>query len=244
MASPGSPAPGERVTTARTVLRNNLLFRNLGDTTLDRLAALAVRRRVARGTTLFRQGDAGDALYAVISGQVRISASAAGGREVFLNVMEAGDTFGEIAIIDGQSRTASATTVTDCDLLLLARADFMALMQADPALPIHLLQLFCQRVRWTSEVIEESALLSLPARIARRLLRLAQDHGEADAGVPSLRISQAELANFLALSRQAVNRHLQEWREAGLLDLTRGRIIIRDPAALERVANDAAPVGG
>jgi CRP/FNR family transcriptional regulator, cyclic AMP receptor protein len=234
----------ERIPTARSLLRNNLLFRNLGDATLDRLAGLASRRRVARGTTLFRQGDAGDSLYAVVSGQVRISASASGGREVFLNLMEAGDTFGEIAIIDGQSRTASATTVTDCDLLTVSRADFLGLMHEDPTLPIHLLQLFCQRVRWTSDAVEASALLSLPARLARRLLRLAQDHGEADGPGRSLRISQAELGNFLALSRQAVNRHLQEWREAGLLDLARGRIIILDIAALERVASEAAPADG
>jgi CRP/FNR family transcriptional regulator, cyclic AMP receptor protein len=224
-------------TTARAVLRSNLLFRRLAPDTLDRVAAIAVRRRVPRNTTLFAQGDPGDALYAVLTGQVRIVASTADSRVVFLNLMEPGDTFGEIAVIDGGRRTASAVTVVDSELLRIGRADFMALMAGEPALAVHLLQLFCQRLRWTSELLEETALLDLPARIARRILRLAVDHGDPGTGGTALRISQGELANFLSVSRQIVNQHLQDWRKRGHIGLARGRIVIRDPAALARLAD-------
>ena len=95
--------------TAKAVLQRNYLFRGLSEPALDRLAALAMRRTYEKGAVVFAQGDDGDALYGVASGRVRISACGSGGQEVFLNIMEPGDTFGEIAVMDGLTRTAAAT---------------------------------------------------------------------------------------------------------------------------------------
>jgi hypothetical protein len=100
--------PAEKLT-AKAVLQRNYLFRGLPGSTLERLASLATRRVYQKGAVIFSQGDPGDALFGVASGRVRISASGAGGREVFLNIMEPGDTFGEIAVMDGLPRTAGAT---------------------------------------------------------------------------------------------------------------------------------------
>lgn len=222
--------------TARLILRNNLLFRHLDDRTLDRLATLAVRRSYPRGATLFAQGDPGDALYAVITGQVRIGTLAPDGREIFLNIMESGDTFGEIAVIDGQPRTAGAMAATDTEVFMVRRSDFTALLAEEPALAGHLLRLFCQRLRWTSDLIEESALQNVESRLARRVLRLAADHGTTSGGQTVLQISQGELANFLSVSRQIVNQYLQEWRRQGWIEVARGRLILLDPAALSRLA--------
>lgn len=218
--------------TAKAVLRENLLLRGLAEATLDRVAALAVRRAFPKGTTVFRQGDAGDALYAVISGQVRVSAQDATGREVFLNILEPGDVFGEIAVLDGGPRTATAMAAVESSLLLIRRADLLGLMSRDPELAVHLLQVFCRRLRWTSELIEEAAFLDLPARLASRLLRLSAEHGTAESQGTALRLSQGELANFLGASRQVVNQHLQEWREQGWIALSRGSIVVRDARAL------------
>jgi CRP-like cAMP-binding protein len=239
------PSAGTERLTAKAVLQRNYLFRGLPDPTLERLASLAARRVCQKGAVIFSQGDPGDALFGVASGRVRISASGAGGREVFLNIMEPGDTFGEIAVMDGLPRTAGATALDPTTLVVLKRTDFLGLLEREPRLATHLLMLLCQRLRWTSELVEESAFLSGTARLAKRLLILSSLHGrpaETGAGSMELRISQADLAHFLGVSRQVVNQHLGEWSKAGWVELGRGRIVIHQPGELRKIA--AEPPAG
>jgi CRP-like cAMP-binding protein len=218
---------------AKAVLKHNYLFRGLSDVALARVANLAARRFYRKGSPIFAQGDIGDALFGVASGRVRISASGAAGQEVFLNIMEPGDTFGEIAVMDGLPRTAGATALDDATLVVIKRTDFLQLLEREPQLAIHLLKLLCERLRWTSELVEESAFLAGPARLAKRLLILASLHGRAArVGHLELRISQAELARFLGISRQIVNQHLSEWRRHGWVELGRSQIVIRNTEAL------------
>ena len=221
------------ILTAAAILKRNYLFRGLPDIAIARVAALAVRRHYEKGEVIFSQGDRGDALYGVASGRVRISAMGTGGQEVFLSIMEPGDTFGEIAVMDGLPRTAGATTLDATRLLIINRPDFLRLLEQEPRLAIHLLKLLCTRLRWTSELVEESAFLAGPARLAKRLLVLASLHGRPTTpNELELRISQAELAHFLGISRQIVNQHLREWQKHRWVDLGRGRITIRDREAL------------
>lgn len=225
--------------TARTVLKRNYLFCDLPEDTIDSIATLASRRSYGKNSIVFSQGDAGDALYGVASGRVRISACGPDGREVFLNIMEPGDAFGEIAVVDGRPRTAGAVAIEPTVLIVIRRDDFLAALERSPDLAMHLLQLFCQRLRWTSDLVEESAFLVGPARLAKRLLVLAALHGSPVARGMELALSQAELAHFLGISRQIVNQHLQAWRKAGWVDLARGRIVVTDAAALGAVVDDA-----
>lgn len=219
--------------TAAAVLKRNYLFRGLHDTAIERIAALAVKRNYGKGEVIFSQGDSGDALYGIASGRVRISATGAGGQEVFLSIMEPGDTFGEIAVMDGLPRTAGATALDPTRLIVINRHDFLRLLEQEPRLAIHLLKLLCGRLRWTSELVEESAFLAGPARLAKRLLVLASLHGRpTEPSQLELRISQAELAHFLGISRQIVNQHLREWQRNGWVELGRSRVTIRDTAAL------------
>ncbi len=219
--------------TAKAVLQRNYLFRGLANGALDRIANLATRRVYQKGAVIFAQGERGDALFGVVAGRVRISASGAGGQEVFLNIMEPGDTFGEIAVMDGLPRTAGATALDHATVITIKRADFLQLLEREPQLAIHLLRLLCERLRWTSELVEESAFLTGPARLAKRLLILASLHGRATGvGRLELRISQAELARFLGISRQIVNQHLSEWRRNEWVELGRSQIVIRNPEAL------------
>lgn len=227
--------------TAKAVLQRNYLFRGLPDSALERIASLASRRSYQKGAVIFAQGERGDALFGVVAGRVRISASGAGGQEVFLNIMEPGDTFGEIAVMDGLPRTANATALDDSTLILIQRADFLPFLEKEPRLAIHLLKLMCERLRWTSELVEESAFMEGPARLAKRLLILASLHGRAArVGHLELRISQAELARFLGISRQIVNQHLADWRRHGWIELGRTQIVIRNADALRAmIAEDA-----
>jgi CRP-like cAMP-binding protein len=221
--------------TAQTMLERNRLFRGLPVTTIQQIAALAIRRPYKSGAIVFSQADPGDALYGVITGKIRISAGTPDGKEVFLNIMEPGDTFGEIALLDGHHRTATASATAPTELMIILREHFLALLQREPKLVTHLLQLLCQRIRWTSGLAEESALLGVPARLARRLLSLAQLHGRAAADGIHLTISQEEVARFLGVSRQIVNQYLQTWKAKRWVGLGRGKIIILAEDALQAI---------
>src|ERR1700755_2623766 len=105
-----------------------MLFRGLQAATLDQVARLCARRSYTPDAVIFSQSDPGDALFGVMTGRVRIGASSAGGREVFLNIMEPGDSFGEIALLDGQPRTATATAMSKSELFVITRAQFLALL--------------------------------------------------------------------------------------------------------------------
>jgi CRP-like cAMP-binding protein len=228
--------------TVGTVLARNLLFRGLSPGTLEQIARLCIRRSYPRDAVIFSQSGPGDALFGVVTGRVRISASSAGGREVFLNIMEPGDTFGEIALLDGRPRTASASATAPSDLLIIKREQFLSLLAHEPVLTEHLLRLLCSRLRWVSGFAEESALLSVPARLARRLLSLGRLHGRETGTGIEFKVSQDEMARFLGLSRQIVNHHLQSWKGRRWVDLGRGRIIILDSLALDEVvASEHSP---
>ena len=225
--------------TAKIVIERNQLFRGLGTETIERIAALATRKTYAEAAVVFMRGDPGDSLCGVVSGRVRISASRPGGREVFLNIMGPGDAFGEIALLDGKPRTATATTLARTELIILRRERFFELLAAEPPLARHLIQLLCERVRWTAQLMEDSALLGVPARLAKRLLSLAACFGRDAVNGTKLTISQEELAQFLGLSRQVVNQHLQSWKRAGWVSSGRGSIILADVGALEKLTREA-----
>jgi len=219
----------------QTILERNRLFRGLSAAAIQQISALAIRRPYEQDAIVFSQGDPGDSLYGVVTGRVRISASTREGKEMFLNIMEPGDTFGEIALLDGNPRTATATATATCELMIIPRGQFLALLQREPTVAIHLLQLLCQRIRWTSGQAEDSALLTVPARLARRLLTLARQHGHPSPKGVQLVISQEEMGRFLGISRQAVNQYLQEWRAKGWVDVGRGKVTVLDEKGLQAV---------
>jgi CRP/FNR family cyclic AMP-dependent transcriptional regulator len=218
--------------TAQAVLRRNQLFRHLDDAALEKVAALATRRAANKGALIFAQGDEGEALFGIAAGQVRISATDSTGQERHIRDFGPGHAFGEIAILDGGPRTASALAVADTELLVISRARFIDLLERDPSLAIHLLKVLCERLRWTSELVEDSAFLDLPGQLAKKLLQLAEQNGIRGADDIEVIISQSELGDFLGVTRQIVNTHLQTWRANGWVRLGRGRIFIVDAEQL------------
>ena len=166
-------------------------------------------------------------------GQIRIETGTSGGETLTLNMLGAGDLFGEIALFDGQNRTADAVATEPTELFVLKRADFLALLNKDTQIAIRVIEFLCQRLRWVSDRLEEATLLPLPVRLARRLMRLSQDFGN------EVSISQEQLANYVGAARESVNRQLQIWRRAGILDLRRGVIIVLDtPKLAEETKTD------
>jgi CRP/FNR family transcriptional regulator, cyclic AMP receptor protein len=223
----------------RMLLQHSPLFRGLPATVLERIAAVAGQRSYRSGEVVFSHGDPGDALYAVVAGRVRISTGAPDGREIFLNIMEPGDTFGEIALLDGGARTATATAIAPSELVSIRREHFRALLEQEPKVAFELLRLCGQRLRWTSGLLEDAALLDAPARLAKRLLNLAELHGKRSKDGVTLRLSQEELASFLGITRQAVNQQLQAWKGQGWVGLARGVIVVRDEPAIRRASTQS-----
>ena len=221
-----------KTTEFAVMLKMNPMFADLGTDELQRISALCHTRHLRVGEMLFRKGDPGDSLFGLRRGQIRIEAGASGGSRQTLNFMGPGDLFGEVAVLDGQSRTADATAGEPSELFVLRREDFLGFLEREPRVAIKIIQLLCQRIRWQSERMEESVLQPLPVRLARRLCALASDFGS------EVHISQEQLGVFVGAARESVNRQLQLWRKDGILDLQRGRILLLNIGRLTAVARN------
>lgn len=222
----------------RAIFQNHQLFGQLTVDELDRLLLHARIERCARDQVIFHKGDPGAGLMAVIRGQVRISAPAADGREIVLNIIEPGQIFGEIALLDGRDRTADAVAWTDCELLALERRDFLPFLERHPDVSLRLLRVLCDRLRRTSAQVEDLLFLDLPARLAKKLLALAQSHGaRGPAGLRiDLKLSQRELGNLVGMSRESINKQLRAWQGEGLIDMQQGTIVLKQAEALKDLA--------
>lgn len=215
---------------AMSVLRVSPIFRGLSGELLVNVGALCRNREYRRGQTVFEEGTPGTKLYGVICGRLIITTSSAKGLELHLNVVEQGEIVGEIAFLDGGLRTATGRAAEPSTCFEIDRAAFFKLLERTPELSVHLLQLVCRRVRWMTKLVGDSAFLSVPERLAIRLRDLAKT--DAHAQCAEVRISQAELAQFLGISRQVVNGYLRAWQREGRVELARGSIRIKDLTAL------------
>lgn len=222
--------------TTHTVLQHNFLFCGLPDKTLDALASVAHRNAYQKNSLIFSQGDDGNALYGVVRGQVRTFTADDKGHEVFLNVLSPGDTFGEVSVLDGLPRTASAMTTEPSVLTVIPRRQLLNCLRKDPELTSHLIKLLCSHLRWISALMEETTLLTGSARVAKRLASLVRAFGRpAPAGGIELTMSQADLGRFLGISRQITNHYLREWADRSWVELKRGRIVVHNLNAIDDV---------
>lgn len=210
-------------------------FSDLTPAVVEKLAALARRRKLADGGLLFVKGDAADGLYGVVSGRIRVVATAADGKELLVNLYEPGGWFGEISMFDGLPRTHDAFAVGATELLLIPREKFLALLTQQPELYPHFLQMLCKKLRRSFSWIEYVAFMPLPTRLAARLLELAQAYGKpvTDGVLIDLHLPQEDLGRMLNASRQSVSKELNQLEARGLIRIEYGRVLIRDKAALK-----------
>jgi CRP/FNR family cyclic AMP-dependent transcriptional regulator len=200
------------------------------------LVAASERLRLAPGEMLFRQGDplaaGGGAFYGVVSGGIKASSLREDGKEAILVVLEAGNWFGEISLIDHQPRTHDATAAGEAEVLALPRAAFDRLMKR-PAFAMAVCRMLAARVRSLYGMVEDATLRSTRARVARRLLLLARgDATQARDARPVVPVSQEALAMMLGVSRQTLSKELQGLVQGGAVTLGYGRIEI---ASLQRL---------
>ena len=234
----GSRQRGAAIEDARRLLANCMLFRGLVENERDAVVERARLRHFAAGETIFLMGSPGDSMMAVLSGQVRISVPSPEGREIVLAIFQAGEVFGEIALLDGKERTADARAMTACDLAILERRDVFAFLERQPNAWRRLVEVLCDRLRTTDQHIAEVALLQLPVRLAKALLRIADAEVAAVSRgtTGTVQLSQRELGNLVGAARETVNKCLREWQRSGLVRIEGTSITIADRATLQDVA--------
>jgi CRP/FNR family transcriptional regulator, cyclic AMP receptor protein len=216
------------------MLSKHFLFHAFENAELDELLAHARTQSYAAGSSIFRKGDAGNGLYGILSGEVAINTFSADGKEILLNLLRPGEIFGEIALLDAKERTAGAMAKTASDLLFIDRGDFIPFLERHPQVCVRLLTVLCNRMRWTSQIIEDVIFLDLPGRLAKKLLDFAELHGRSvSEGIElDLHLSQYDLGTLTGASRESVNKVLTLWRRNGLISLQQRKIIIQRPAEL------------
>jgi CRP/FNR family transcriptional regulator, cyclic AMP receptor protein len=217
------------------LLRHHPVFGGLDAEHIDRLCTYATTRSYPRGSTIFTKGDPGTSLFAVCSGTVRIGVPSPDGRDAVFNLIGEGEIFGEIALLDGQPRTADASAMTSCELMVIDRRDFVALLRGQPEIALKVIEVLCARVRRTSQQVEDVLFLDLPGRLAKQLLRLI-DGTECVAGRHKVSMTQRELGQMIGMSRESTNKQLREWEERDWVRLERGGIVVVARDALAAIA--------
>lgn len=187
------------------------------------------------------QGEPALALFAIMRGRLKVASCGPDGRDTVLGIMAEGEVFGEVALLDGGTRSATCTAVEPCELLVIERAQFLQLLETSPAISIKLLDVLAGRLRRLSQRSEDAAFLDVPSRLARSLLDLASRFGQRGSA-PSreisimLKLSQQELGDLVGATRESVNKHLKDWTRQGFLRQQGGRMVISDIDSVRRIA--------
>jgi CRP-like cAMP-binding protein len=220
------------------VLAGHFLLRHLTRDELRQIAASATVTYHSPRETIFQKGDPGDSMMAVIRGRVKICTHSSDGKELVLNIIDRGGLFGEIALLDGEPRTADAVALDETDLLVLERRRLLPFLAAHPETTLRLISVICKRLRQTSEHLEEVLFLEAPSRVACWLLRLSETFGKpAPAGVRlDIRLSQQQIGSLVGVSRESINKHLGDWQKIGCIAVDGGFITITDKERLEQIA--------
>jgi CRP-like cAMP-binding protein len=229
---------GHALDDARRLLGECVLFRGLAADDRHSLVARARVKNYGAGDTIFLMGSVGDSMMAVLTGNIRISVPSPDGKEIVLTIVQPGEFFGEIALLDGKERTADAKAMTPCSLAILERRDVIAFLERYPALWLRVIEVLCDRLRRTDQHIAEVALLELPVRLAKALLRMAIVKQKPGGGstAPQVQLSQRELGNIVGATRESVNKCLREWQRSGMVRIEESLITIADKDALQELA--------
>ena len=211
-------------------LRHIPLFTHLSEADLARLADSARERNYPKNSVILFEDDPGDALYVVVTGQVKVVLIGEDGREVILSVLHEGNFFGEMALIDDEPRSAHVIAMHDSNLLLLRREDFQRRLQEAPTIALGLLRELSRRLRRADDKIGGLVLLDVNGRVARLLLQMADEN---DGTNITRRITHHTIAQMIGSSRETVSRTIRDLADRGLLQVSRKAIVILDRKSLE-----------
>jgi len=199
----------------------------------DLIKALATPTDLKAGEVLFEQDAPGETLYALISGRLEVSVLSIDGRKLGLNILHSGALFGEIALFDPGPRTATVMALEPTRVWGVKNADVLAALRESPDLHIDMIKLAGKRMRWMGSQLSDQVFLSMPARLARKILHLTSENPGSSE---TLRMSQTDLAEFVGASREAVSKTLAIWKRDGSIELNRGGLSVLDRSSLREIA--------
>jgi CRP-like cAMP-binding protein len=209
------------------------LFSELATGELDRISRVAVPRSFPAGVRVFHEGDRSDACYLVRSGDLRVTREHPDGRAIALATLGPGDLFGELAMLDGEARSASVETLSDVELLALPAADVRRLLAEHPEISVKLIAALTRRLRETNERVARQSFQTVPSRVAGVLTQLiAEEAGAGGRQGVTIRMTQADLAQLAGTSRESVSRFLATLERAGVVRVGRGRVTVIEPRRL------------
>jgi CRP-like cAMP-binding protein len=216
------------------------LFDGLARDDLIRLSQLAVTRVYKARETIVSKGEPANEFFVLLRGRAKVTAQGSEGGDTAINVMGPGEVFGEIGILDGRPRSATVTTLEECEMAVVDKRAFHGLLAVSPPVAIKLLEVLAGRIRELTTRVEDRAFLDVPARLAKQLLWLAGNHGtESGARVRiELKLSQQELGDFIGATRESVNKNLRDWSRNGLIKHERDHLEILDLNALRAIAQN------
>jgi len=216
------------------LLRSVPLFADLEEGELERFSHVAVPRSFPAGTRVFHEGDSSDACYIVSEGSFRVTREHSDGRAITLATLGPGEIFGELAMLDGDKRSASAESITDGTLLALPANDVRSLLARNPEIALKLVAGLVRRLRAANARLSRQSFQTVPSRVAGILLQLSRD-GQGDDGEEvevTIRMNQTDLAQLAGTSRESVSRFLAELERAGVVRSGRGRVTVLQPGKL------------
>jgi CRP/FNR family transcriptional regulator, cyclic AMP receptor protein len=221
------------------VLSEAPLFEALGEDDARALRADVTTVRIGRGERLFSEGDAGDKLYIILKGKIKLTRAAHDGRENLLSVHGPGEMFGELSLFDPAPRTASATAVTEATLAGLAHDDMRAFLSTRPEVAMHMLGALAQRLRRINDIKADLVFTDVPGRVAKALLDLGGRFGvQQDNGLQvNHDLTQEELAQLVGASRETVNKALADFAARGWIQLSAKSVLLIDPDRLRKRAS-------
>lgn len=214
------------------------LFEDLADSELAIVAQKVRQRRYKEGDTIFHRHDPGVALYLIISGKVKIHNETPDGSDCIIAILTEGDFFGDLAVIDGEERSADATTVEPTELLMLTRDDLHDILERYPRISLRLLITLAGRLRRTTDIYLAYSTLDVNGRLAMQLLKLAEQHGiVTPSGIRiDLRLTQTDLGSLVGASRESVNKVLGYFRRQGWVVIDeRNQLVVKNQEALQKV---------
>ena len=218
------------------VIRRAPLFTALDDASAATLRESMTQVKVSKGQTLFKEGDAGDRLFVVVEGKLKLGTSSGDGRENLLSILGPGDMFGELSLFDPGPRTATATAVTDARVLALANDQVIGWVTAHPQVSLQLLKRLARRLRRTNEVLADLVFADVPGRVAKAIMDLGERFGtKKDDGLHvNHELTQEELAQLVGASRETVNKALADFAVRGWVRLEPRAVVVLDYERLSK----------
>ncbi len=216
------------------LLRSVPLFADLEEDELENFSRVAVGRAFPAGTRVFHEGDRSDACYIVRDGSFRVTREHSDGRAITLATLGPGDIFGELAMLDGEVRSASVEALTDGELLALPAGEVRALLTRHPEITVKLNKALVRRLRAANERISRQSFQTVPSRVAGVLSQLvAEESPRVGEGTEvTIHMNQADLAQLAGTSRESVSRFLADLERGGIVRPGRGRVTVLEPQKL------------